>query len=207
MSSMPAQKDWESLCNLFRQLCMTVFSRSAPPRVQRPNESQADNSQRQMYYGSNLLFVLAVGGTKISVILFLVALTATPQQRKIFHGAAATVGVWMIASFLALSLQCDLSSPWLLVDQECPGVVSCSLKHFSNSMADQTLRNSVGSLARHLRLQYHHRARYCRSGRLPCLERAVFSRKEMDRRLGIRLPSPVRLTSFVSAVVYYVPSL
>lgn len=70
-----------------------------------------------------MLFILSLGSSKISVVLFQAKLTANMSQRRIFKGFASFAGIWTIGSFLALALQCKLSRPWLLVGQDCFGTV------------------------------------------------------------------------------------
>ena len=76
-----------------------------------------------MYYGSNILFIVAIGLSKITVVQFLLQLTASPPQRRLFYGALGFIAMWTFASLFALALQCDLSRPWLLIGQKCPAVV------------------------------------------------------------------------------------
>lgn len=77
----------------------------------------------QLYYASFLLFILSLGLSKISVVLFQARLTANLWQRRIFHGLAVFIGMWTAASFLALTVQCDVSHPWKLVGEQCSGTV------------------------------------------------------------------------------------
>lgn len=77
----------------------------------------------QMYYAGLLLFILSLGLSKMSIVLFQTRLIATQWQRRIFRAVIIFIGIWMAASILALALQCDLSNPWLVVDKMCPGVV------------------------------------------------------------------------------------
>ena len=76
-----------------------------------------------MYYGSNILFIVAMGLSKITVVQFLLQLTANPPQRRVFYSALGVISIWTFASLFALALQCDLSHPWLLVGQKCSAVV------------------------------------------------------------------------------------
>ncbi|KAM0723328.1 hypothetical protein Q7P37_001530 [Cladosporium fusiforme] len=76
---------------------------------------------QKMYYASFLLFILALGLSKMSVVLFQARLTATRWQKQVFKGLTVLIAIWMAVSILVLALQCDLSSPWKVLGQECPG--------------------------------------------------------------------------------------
>lgn len=80
-----------------------------------------------MYYASFLLFILALGLSKISVVCFQARLVAASRQRKVFQGAVVLIAAWTAASFLALALQCNLSKPWQLVGQKCSDAVRIKL--------------------------------------------------------------------------------
>jgi hypothetical protein len=80
-----------------------------------------------MYYTSSLFFMLSLGMSKISVVLFQAGLTANPRQGRIFRWLAGFIAAWMGSSILVLALQCDLSRPWLLVGQQCHHTV-CAIR-------------------------------------------------------------------------------
>lgn len=76
-----------------------------------------------MYYASILLFITALGLSKISVVSFQARLVATATQRRVFRYAMLLIATWTVASFLALALQCDLANPWHVVGEECSKLV------------------------------------------------------------------------------------
>jgi hypothetical protein len=76
-----------------------------------------------MYYASFMLFVLSLGSSKISVMLFQARLTASLKQRRLFRNFAFLVGTWTLGSLLALALQCELTEPWRLVGHHCHNMV------------------------------------------------------------------------------------
>lgn len=77
----------------------------------------------QMYYVSILFFVIALGMSKLSVAFLLLRLTPQQQQRRVFQVIVALITVWTIASTVAVALQCNLSHPWILIQESCPRAV------------------------------------------------------------------------------------
>jgi hypothetical protein len=82
----------------------------------------------QLYYASNILFTIALGLSKISVVFFLIRLTVSRHQKLLFYIVAGLIAAWTVASAFTIALQCDVAHPWVIVDQECPGAVSVSGK-------------------------------------------------------------------------------
>jgi hypothetical protein len=77
-----------------------------------------------MYYTSNLFFILVLGLSKVSVISFMHRISRMKQHRLVFNIAMGLMGVWTVASLLAIALQCNLSHAWFTLFRDCPGVVS-----------------------------------------------------------------------------------
>jgi hypothetical protein len=82
-----------------------------------------------MYYVSNLLFVVSLGLSKISVAFLLLRLTPQKEHMRILHGIIASMAVWTVASTFTVALQCNLSHPWILIQESCPGVVKLPVSH------------------------------------------------------------------------------
>ncbi|RMD43714.1 hypothetical protein DV735_g1451, partial [Chaetothyriales sp. CBS 134920] len=79
------------------------------------------DSLQQLYYASNFFLLLAIGLSKISVIALLQRISRR-EHRNVLFGAMALIGVWVVGSILAAALQCDLSHPWTLLGEKCPGI-------------------------------------------------------------------------------------
>lgn len=75
----------------------------------------------QKLYAAQLLLIVALGLSKMSVALFLRRLTPVKKQRKVFVAGCAVIAVWVVASMFALALQCNLAYPWALIGESCPG--------------------------------------------------------------------------------------
>jgi len=68
-----------------------------------------------------------MGLSKLSLIFFLSRLTSYGTHKRIFFGVAAFTLLWMLGSFLALALQCEILQPWLVADEQCTGTVCSDL--------------------------------------------------------------------------------
>jgi len=112
-----------------------------------------------MYYTSSLFFMLSLGTSKISVVLFQAGLTANPKQQRMFRGLAGFITVWMGTSFLALALQCDLSRPWLLVGQQCSGTVCITI--LLHRVLSSTELNADRNQCPGTPMDHNQRVRYC----------------------------------------------
>jgi len=77
----------------------------------------------ELYYISNLLFLVALASSKASVASLLLRLCAEKRQKLLFVGALASNGLLLMASIFAMALQCDVSQPWMLIGEQCDGVV------------------------------------------------------------------------------------
>jgi Fungal rhodopsin domain len=76
-----------------------------------------------MYYVSTLFFVISLGLSKISVAFLLLHLTPQKEHTRILHVIVGLIAVWTVASTFAVALQCNLSHPWILIQETCPGTV------------------------------------------------------------------------------------
>jgi hypothetical protein len=93
----------------------------------------------QMYYVSILFFVISLGLSKISVAFLLLRLTPHQQHRRALHVIVALIAVWTVASAFAVTLQCNLSHPWILIQESCPGAVPQPMNPISSSNCKLTL--------------------------------------------------------------------
>jgi hypothetical protein len=77
----------------------------------------------EIYYSSNLLFLIALASSKASVASLLLRLCAEERQKLLFVGALASNGLLLVASIFAMAFQCDVLHPWILVSEKCDGVI------------------------------------------------------------------------------------
>lgn len=78
----------------------------------------------KLYYGSNILFLVALALSKASVAALLLRLCVGKTQKRYFNGALVFVGLWLLASVFVIAFQCDTSHPWILVNRKCDDVAS-----------------------------------------------------------------------------------
>lgn len=106
----------------------------------------------QMYYVSILFFVIALGLSKISVAFLLLHLTPQKEHHRVLHVIIALIAAWTVASTFAVALQCNLSHPWILVQETCQGAVTAHTpRPFGEFKADT---HAVPAMAGHFRLRY-----------------------------------------------------
>lgn len=80
---------------------------------------QTQDDVQTLTYTCNLLFILALGLAKVSVVQFLLRISRVKEHRVVFKGAIAMVSAWTIASFLAIAFQCEVSAPWKTIGRNC----------------------------------------------------------------------------------------
>ncbi|KIX04901.1 uncharacterized protein Z518_05772 [Rhinocladiella mackenziei CBS 650.93] len=76
---------------------------------------------QEMYYTSNLLFIISLGLSKLSVVFFLLRLTHVKWHRIVFISATGLLTAWTIGSLFAIALQCNLTKPWIMAGERCTG--------------------------------------------------------------------------------------
>lgn len=79
---------------------------------------------QKLYYASNLLLILSLCCSKLSVVFFFLRLSPAKSHKRLFSIALLLVVLWTIGSFFTLALQCELSEPWISLNQTCPNMVS-----------------------------------------------------------------------------------
>lgn len=94
-----------------------------------------------MYYTSNLLFVLALGLSKLSVGLLLLRLTSVRLHKVIFTSVMAFITSWTFAAVFTEALQCNLSKPWITIGERCTNSVCLLL----NGIGHKDFAKSFGS--------------------------------------------------------------
>lgn len=78
---------------------------------------------RQLVYGSNILSILAVGLSRGALMYFSLRLTPVKKQKLYLQALLGCNVAWTVASTFAVALTCDLTRPWVLAGQSCPGFV------------------------------------------------------------------------------------
>ncbi|KAI1120709.1 hypothetical protein F5Y10DRAFT_289351 [Nemania abortiva] len=63
-------------------------------------------------YARNLLFILCLGCSKLSVSASLLTLSPKRTHRRMMHGLQLFIVLWIISSFLGVAFQCGTRGPW-----------------------------------------------------------------------------------------------
>jgi hypothetical protein len=79
----------------------------------------------QYGYAADLLFIIALAISKLSVIFFLARLTPNKTHLRLCTAVGAICGAWGVGGVLSLALKCDLAEPWITNGQKCTSLVSC----------------------------------------------------------------------------------
>jgi hypothetical protein len=95
---------------------------------------------------ADILFLLAHGAAKASVILLLSRLHREATYRKFCHGILVLTLCWLLASVLLVAIKCNPSPPWLL-DGECKDVVSLSMSFYCTQTTTSNAHLIVPPLA------------------------------------------------------------
>jgi hypothetical protein len=70
-------------------------------------------------YAANILYVLAVGVSKLSAIAFVSRLACTPGNRNAVVLLAGLVMCWTIAITAGIIFECELPRPWEVLTGDC----------------------------------------------------------------------------------------
>jgi hypothetical protein len=77
------------------------------------------------YYASEILYVAAIGLTKLSILVLFYNVVAMQRTiRRIVMAFGVLVSAWTIASVMAIAFQCELPRPWDITSLECSNMVS-----------------------------------------------------------------------------------
>src|SRR5882757_9956914 len=73
----------------------------------------------QTIYAANIIVIASLAAAKASVTLLVVAISPNRKLRHACYATMGFVGLWTIASILALAFQCDLPNPWSSKGNKC----------------------------------------------------------------------------------------
>ena len=117
-----------------------------------PHDTAPPLTLPQMYYVSILFFVISLGLSKISVAFLLLHLTPKKEHGRFLHVIIVLIAAWTVASTFAVALQCNLSHPWILIQETCQGAVTAYTSRPSGEL--QADPHAVPAMAGHFRLRY-----------------------------------------------------
>lgn len=70
-------------------------------------------------YSADLLYIIALAVSKVSVLVLLWQLTPVTSHRRLTLGVGLFLAAWTIASFFASCFQCPIPETWMILDQDC----------------------------------------------------------------------------------------
>ena len=76
-------------------------------------------TMRQAGYSSDLLLVISLGVSKISILILLLQISPVTLHRRLAAMLGGFIVIWSIPSLLASAFQCDLPSAWMIVEGRC----------------------------------------------------------------------------------------
>jgi hypothetical protein len=74
---------------------------------------------QQYSYSADILYVLNLGLTDISVLLLIYSLTPVTIKKTATLLAIGFTTLWTISSLITLLFQCHLPHPWQFIDNQC----------------------------------------------------------------------------------------
>ncbi len=74
---------------------------------------------RQAGYSSDLLLIISLGISKISILILLLQISPVTLHRTLAAILGGFIVIWSIPSLLASAFQCDLPSAWMIVEGRC----------------------------------------------------------------------------------------
>jgi hypothetical protein len=73
----------------------------------------------QAGYSSELLFVINLALSKISVLVLLRQITPARPHQIAALSTMVLIGIWSVASFFASAFQCGIPNPWEILGSRC----------------------------------------------------------------------------------------
>ena len=100
----------------------------ASEKVSKPSMRTIDSKviMRQAGYSSDLLLIMCLGVSKISILILLLQISPVILHRTLAAMLGGFIVTWSISSLLASAFQCDLPSAWMIVEGRCFNQVRCS---------------------------------------------------------------------------------
>ncbi|KAM0797723.1 hypothetical protein BDR22DRAFT_809981 [Usnea florida] len=70
-------------------------------------------------YSADLLYIIALAVSKVSVLVLLWQLTPVTSHRRLTLGVGLFIAAWTLASFFAACFQCPAPETWMILGQDC----------------------------------------------------------------------------------------
>ena len=82
----------------------------------------------QAGYSSDLLYILTLTMSKISILILLRHITPVTLHRRLAVAVGVFVGTWGVASFFASAFRCSLPAAWAILGRRCFNQVTPNLE-------------------------------------------------------------------------------
>ena len=89
----------------------------------------------QIWYSSTIVFLLALGFSKITCVLAFLRLTASTRNILIQYSSYLLVvltGMWTFVAIIVFSTRCEMPRPWRMFGQGCNGAVSQARRSYNS---------------------------------------------------------------------------
>lgn len=84
----------------------------------------------QSIYAADILFIVTLGLTKLSVVAFFLLSTIGKSPRIVGVVLGSFIGSWILVSVIGLAFKCDLPHPWIIINNTCFDRVSLAVQCF-----------------------------------------------------------------------------
>ncbi len=95
-----------------------------PTSLSTPRSDRVRKTHVQDVYASDLLYIVGMWLTKCSAAFLFLRLSPDRVHMAAAKALLAASTVFMLISVLAVALRCSLAHPWLVVGEQCSGLVS-----------------------------------------------------------------------------------
>lgn len=76
-------------------------------------------TKTQAGYSADLLYIIALAISKVSVLVLLWQITPVAVHRRMTLGVGSFIAAWTLASFFASVFQCSTPDTWMILSQHC----------------------------------------------------------------------------------------
>lgn len=147
----------------------------------------------QLFYAVTILFVIALGLSKCSIVALLMRMTRKKRQLQVFRATLAALAAWTVASTFATALQCNLRYPWILVGERCPGLVCQGFLAISSAASQLTSHLSGPAVAGFRSPRCHQRTHPGLAGPISGVESSTVQSKQSYGCVCVQSPCSVSI--------------
>lgn len=148
---------------------MSIFSHALNTLTKNRKNQKLIDARLKMLVASDVLYIITQYLAKISVVAILLQLTPQRKHNLATWVVGGVCTVWLVASVLLITVDCEFNKPWEPAAEHCTGLV-CHPNIFQFSASNNRSLTQACSMAVYHFLGHHHRSRvactrYCHSVR------------------------------------------